>query len=70
MRTFAKLVVVVAILVALGAGLYLGGKGLLGWGASSPAESYATLLQENVSRFNGLKRPESMRQHLSQSVAA
>jgi hypothetical protein len=61
MRTFGKLVVVVAILVALGAGLYLGGKGLLAWGATSPDEAYATLLDENISRLERLTASDERR---------
>lgn len=48
MKTLRTIVLVVSVMVVVGAGVFLGGKKLLGWGASSPDDSYATLLAENL----------------------
>lgn len=62
MRTFGKLVLVVAVVVGAGSGLYLAGKTVFGgWGASSPDESYATLLEENISRLERLTTSDEKR---------
>lgn len=62
MKTWTKIVVVLAVVLALGSGLYLSGKALFGgWGASSPDESYATLLEENVSRLERLTTSDEKR---------